>query len=129
MQNLLVQNGLEISIDPATEDSANYYFYQNNEGQVIFCLTPKHLIKGTASESTSVFLPQVTKRMVSLFPKLANLKIRRTWRSYYPMTPDGFPVVGPTKEYPNFINAVRMCGQETWTGRIINQDYYLQIDR
>jgi sarcosine oxidase subunit beta len=97
--------------DPATQDSANYYFYQNNEGQVIFCLTPQHLIKGTQSESTSVFLPQVAKRMVSLFPKLANLKVRRTWRGQYPMTPDGFPIVGETRPYPNFINAVGMCGQ------------------
>lgn len=97
--------------DPATEDSANYYFYQNNEGQVIFCLTPKHLIKGTASEATSVFLPQVAKRMVTLFPKLSNLKVRRTWRGQYPMTPDGFPIVGAAPGNPNFINAVGMCGQ------------------
>ncbi len=102
---------LRPSEDPATEDSANFYFYQNNEGQVIFCLTPKHLIKGTASNATSVFLPQVAKRMVALFPKLANLKVRRTWRGQYPMTPDGFPIVGATLEYPNFINAVGMCGQ------------------
>ncbi len=102
---------LRPSCDPATQDSANFYFYQNNEGQVIFCLTPKHLIKGTASEATSVFLPQVAKRMVALFPKLANLKVRRTWRGQYPMTPDGFPIVGQTKQYPNFINAIGMCGQ------------------
>ncbi len=102
---------LRPSEDPATEDSANFYFYQNNEGQVIFCLTPKHLIKGTDSEATSVFLPQVAKRMVDLFPKLANLKVRRTWRGQYPMTPDGFPIVGETKEFPNFINAIGMCGQ------------------
>jgi sarcosine oxidase subunit beta len=102
---------LRPSNDPATQDSANFYFYQNNEGQVIFCLTPKHLIKGNASESTSVFLPQVAKRMVALFPKLANLKVRRTWRGQYPMTPDGFPIVGETKQFPNFINAIGMCGQ------------------
>ncbi|MBU8911865.1 MAG: FAD-binding oxidoreductase [Desulfobacterales bacterium] len=102
---------LRPSRDPATEDSANFYFYQNNEGQVIFCLTPRHLMKGTDSEATSVFLPQVAKRMVALFPKLANLKVRRTWRGQYPMTPDGFPIVGETKEFPNFINAIGMCGQ------------------
>ncbi len=102
---------LRPSDDPATEASSNYYFYQNNEGQVIFCLTPKHLIKGTACESTSTFLPQVAKRMVRLFPKLANIKVRRTWRGQYPMTPDGFPIVGAAKEHPNFINAVGMCGQ------------------
>jgi sarcosine oxidase subunit beta len=27
------------------------------------------------------------------------------------MTPDGFPIVGRVKEFPNFINAVGMCGQ------------------
>ncbi|MCP4669773.1 MAG: FAD-binding oxidoreductase [Desulfobacula sp.] len=97
--------------DHATQDSANFYFYQNNEGQMIFCLTPKHLMKGNDSESTSIFLPQVAKRMVTLFPKLANLKVRRTWRGQYPMTPDGFPIVGETREFPNFINAIGMCGQ------------------
>jgi sarcosine oxidase subunit beta len=97
--------------DPATQDSANFYFYQNNEGQVIFCLTPKHLMKGNDSGSTSIFLPQVAKRMVNLFPKLANLKVRRTWRGQYPMTTDGFPIVGTTREFPNFINAIGMCGQ------------------
>jgi len=102
---------LRPSQDPATEDSANYYFYQNNEGQVIFCITPKKLITGTASESTSVFLPQVAKRMVDLFPKLANIKVRRTWRGQYQMTPDGFPIVGACEKMPQFINAVGMCGQ------------------
>ena len=97
--------------DPVTQDSANFYFYQNNEGQVIFCLTPHHLVNGNDSESTSIFLPQVAKRMVSLFPKLANLKVRRTWRGQYPMTPDGFPIVGETREFPNFVNAIGMCGQ------------------
>ncbi len=97
--------------DPTTQDSANFYFYQNNEGQVIFCLTPQHLMKGNDSESTSIVLPQVAKRMVSLFPKLANLKVRRTWRGQYPMTPDGFPIVGETREFPNFVNAIGMCGQ------------------
>lgn len=94
-----------------SEDSANYYFYQNNEGQVIFCITPKPPFIGTDSDSTSWFLPKVAKRMVSLFPKLANIKVRRTWRGQYPMTPDGFPIVGRVKEIPNFINAVGMCGQ------------------
>ena len=91
--------------------SANYYFYQNNEGQVIFCITPSPSIIGTDSDSTSEFLPQVAKRMIDLYPRLANLKVRRTWRGQYPMTPDGFPIVGRSVEIPNLINAVGMCGQ------------------
>jgi len=99
-----------VDMRPA-KGSANYYFYQNNEGQVIFCITPEPQCFGTDCDSTSVFLPQVAKRMVDLYPRLANLKVRRTWRGQYPMTPDGFPIVGRSKKVSNLINSVGMCGQ------------------
>ena len=91
--------------------SANYYFYQNNEGRVVFCITPEPPILGIDNDATSQFLPLCSKRMVQIYPRLLNLKVRRTWRGQYPMTPDGFPIVGKVKEFPNFINAVGMCGQ------------------
>jgi len=108
--------------------SANYYFYQNNEGQVIFCITPNPPIIGVDSDSTSVFLPQVAKRMIKLYPRLANLKVRRTWRGQYPMTPDGFPIIDEAK-VPGFFNVVGMCGQGFMLGpgigelvaRMVNQ--------
>jgi sarcosine oxidase, subunit beta len=93
------------------EQSANYYFYQNKEGQVVFCITPKPPIVGKDTDNTSVFLPLVIKRMLNLYPRLRNLRIRRTWRGLYPMTPDGFPIVGYTKEIDNLFLAVGMCGQ------------------
>ncbi|MCF7794507.1 MAG: FAD-binding oxidoreductase [Candidatus Cloacimonetes bacterium] len=91
--------------------SANYYFYQNNEGQVVFCITPDPPIVEIDNDATSEFLPLCTKRMIDIYPRLTNLKVRRTWRGQYPMTPDGFPIVAKTKEIPNLINAVGMCGQ------------------
>jgi sarcosine oxidase subunit beta len=91
--------------------SKNFYFYQNVEGQVVFCLTPDPPIWGIDDESTSVFLPQIAKRMVTIYPRLANLKVRRAWRGQYPMTPDGFPIVGIMNDVPNMIQAVGMCGQ------------------
>ncbi|MBZ5497185.1 MAG: FAD-binding oxidoreductase [Acidobacteriia bacterium] len=92
-------------------DSKNYYFYQNFEGQVVFCITPDPAIYGADSDSTSEFFPMVAKRMVSLYPRLANLKVRRAWRGQYPNTPDGFPIVGSSRELPGFIHAIGMCGQ------------------
>ncbi len=91
--------------------SKNFYFYQNHEGQVVFCITPDPPILGTDNDATSEFLPLCSKRMLQIYPRLANLKVRRQWRGQYPMTPDGFPIVGLTKEVPNFIQAVGMCGQ------------------
>jgi sarcosine oxidase subunit beta len=95
----------------ADNTSSNYYFYQAVTGQLVFCITPKPLISGTDKDATSAFLPLMTRRMIQLYPRLKNLKIRRTWRGLYLMTPDGSPIVGYTKEYDNFLLAVGMCGQ------------------
>jgi sarcosine oxidase subunit beta len=99
------------SIDPKFGNSKNYYFYQNKEGKILFCLTPDPNIPGLDRSATSSFLPQITKRMVNLLPRLKNVKIRRTWRGLYPMTPDGNPIIGELEEVKGFINAVGMCGQ------------------
>ena len=91
--------------------SANYYFYQNHEGQVVFCITPDPPILGVLNDSTSAFFPLVARRMVQLYPRLASLRVRRSWRGQYPMTPDGFPIVGRAAAIENYIHAVGMCGQ------------------
>lgn len=99
-----------VDIRPAP-GSANYYFYQHKTGQVIFCITPSPQIWGDERNETSEFLPMVAKRMVDLMPRLANLRVRRTWRGMYPMTPDGSPIVGWARETEGFLQAVGMCGQ------------------
>ncbi|MBY8988794.1 MAG: FAD-binding oxidoreductase [Candidatus Lokiarchaeota archaeon] len=104
-----------VDIKPAKDNkfgnSKNYYFYQNKEGKIIFCLTPEPNIPGLDRFETSSFLPQITKRMVNLLPRLKNIKIRRTWRGLYPMTPDGNPIIGKIDTIEGYINAVGMCGQ------------------
>jgi sarcosine oxidase subunit beta len=99
-----------VDIRPAP-GSKNFYFYQNAEGQVVFCITPDPPILGTDSRSTSAFLPMISKRMVALLPRLANLKIRRVWRGLYPMTPDGSPLLGPAPGIEGYFLAAGMCGQ------------------
>lgn len=93
------------------DKSKNYYFYQNSEEQLVFCLTPNPPVWGADRRSTSEFLPEVSRRMINLMPALSNLKVRRTWRGLYPMTPDGFPVVDFPKEAKGYALAVGMCGQ------------------
>lgn len=99
-----------VDIRPAP-GSANYYFYQHKTGQVIFCITPSPQIWGTDRHETSSFLPMVARRMVELMPRLAGIRVRRTWRGMYPMTPDGSPIVGWAREAEGFVHAVGMCGQ------------------
>jgi sarcosine oxidase subunit beta len=91
--------------------SANFYFYQHKTGQIIFCITPNPPIWGFDVDETAVFLPQVARRMIEVMPMLENIRVRRTWRGLYPMTPDGAPILGWSKEVAGLLNAVGMCGQ------------------
>jgi sarcosine oxidase subunit beta len=91
--------------------SKNYYFCQHATGALVFCITPEPPIVGTDRRETSEFLPMIAPRMVGLMPKLANIRVRRTWRGLYPMTPDGFPIVGRSRELEGYVFAVGMCGQ------------------
>jgi sarcosine oxidase subunit beta len=104
-----------VDIRPAP-GSKNFYFYQNPHGQVVFCITPDPPIVGTDHRETSAFLPQVCTRLVHLLPRLGNLRVRRTWRGLYPMTPDGSPIVGWNREVEGLLHATGMCGQGLMLG-------------
>lgn len=99
-----------VDIRPAA-GSSNYYFYQHLTGQVIFCITPSPNIWGTDVNETSSFLPMVASRMIEIMPRLKNIRVRRTWRGLYPMTPDGFPILGWSEQVSNFLLGVGLCGQ------------------
>lgn len=99
-----------VDIRPAP-GSSNYYFYQHITGQIVFCITPSPNVWGFDCDETSEFLPMVSRRMLEIMPKLANIRVRRTWRGLYPMTPDGAPIVGWIDEIEGMILAVGMCGQ------------------
>ena len=94
-----------------TAGARNYYFYQHAPGGIVFCITPDPPIVGTDRRETSAYLPMIASRMVGLMPKLANVKVRRTWRGLYPMTPDGAPILGWSSTVEGYVHAEGMCGQ------------------
>ncbi len=104
-----------VDIRPVT-GSANYYFYQHATGQIVFCITPSPSLWGEDIRETSEFLPMVARRMVEVMPRLKNIRVRRTWRGLYPMTPDGFPIVGWSRQVEGYLLAVGMCGQGLMLG-------------
>jgi sarcosine oxidase subunit beta len=106
----------------STPGSKNCYFYQNSENRVIFCLTPDPLYPGTNRESTASFLPCISKKMIDLLPKLANIRVRRVWRGCYPQTPDGMPIVGSAQEVEGYHYAVGLCGQGFMLGPGLAED-------
>lgn len=94
-----------------TAGARNYYFYQHAPGGIVFCITPDPPVVGTDRRETSAYLPMIATRMVGLMPKLANVKVRRTWRGLYPMTPDGSPILGWSRTVEGYVHAEGMCGQ------------------
>ncbi|MEL7625692.1 MAG: FAD-binding oxidoreductase [Anaerolineaceae bacterium] len=95
----------------ACPGSSNYYFYQHPTGKVIFCLTPSPQIWGNHTQNTSSFLPQSCERLVDLMPILGNIRVRRTWRGTYPMTPDGNPIIGSVEGLDGYLIGAGTCGQ------------------
>lgn len=105
-----------------TPGSKNCYFYQGDENQIVFCLTPDPIFPGTDRSSTATFLPIVSQKMVDLLPKLANIRVRRIWRGCYPQTPDGSPIVGSVAGVEGCHYAVGLCGQGLMLGPGLAED-------
>ncbi len=101
--------------------SKNYYFYQNAEGQIVFCITPDPPLHGVDIRATSEFLPMVASRMVGLLPRLGSIRVRRTWRGQYPNTPDGIPIIAHDPSTEGVVHAVGMCGQGFMLGPGVGQ--------
>ena len=99
-----------VDIRPRT-GSSNFYFYQHPTGKIIFCITPNPQIWGNRTVATSQFLPLAARRLIEIMPKMSNIRVRRTWRGTYPMTPDGSPILGKVDNLEGYILAVGMCGQ------------------
>ena len=111
-----VTEAVEQFLDPMVVDlrpgprSKNVYLYQSATGQVLFSIAPQPPEPGVDRRVRSEFLPEASTRLVGLLPRLGHLKIRRTWRGLYPMTPDGSPLVGWCGP-DGYLVAAGMCGQ------------------
>ena len=101
--------------------SSNFYFYQHPTGKIIFCLTPAPQIWGNLTQNTSAFLPMSCQRLVDIMPILSNIRVRRTWRGTYPMTPDGNPIIGKVDGIDGYLIAAGTCGQGFMLGPGVGQ--------
>src|SRR5690606_41357400 len=90
---------------------ANAYVYRAGSGEGIFCLAPCPPLWGEGTEASSALLTMVARRLLAVMPRLANARVRSTRRGLYPMTPDGFTLIGWSDTAEGYLYAVGMCGQ------------------
>jgi sarcosine oxidase subunit beta len=105
----------------ARPGSANFYFYQHPTGKIIFCMTPDPPIWGNHVIASKDFLPKAARRLMDVMPILKHIRVRRTWRGTYPMTPDGSPIIGTVDGLDGYLLAVGMCGQGFMFGPGVGQ--------
>jgi len=75
---------------------------QTIRGEVLACVG---MVKGPASEinATFAYIQKISGLLISLMPRLADVRVLRHWAGYYDITPDTNPIVGPVPGVEGFI--------------------------
>ena len=81
---------------------------------------PENPVKGTTKDSSFEFIKEMSRRMIRLVPKLADLKILRQWGGSYCMSPDGNPILDKT-EIEGFYVAGGMSGHGFMLGPMLGK--------
>ncbi|HUU00854.1 MAG TPA: FAD-binding oxidoreductase [Myxococcota bacterium] len=101
---ILVSEPLGPFLDPMLCDlSDGTYFSQTMRGEICGGLSDPEEPSSMSSASSFRFLRRMCRSMTRLMPKLSGVKILRQWAGYYDETPDGNPILGPSKEVEGFI--------------------------
>jgi len=88
----------------------NIYFSQAKHGAFIAGHTDVGEPSSFNIRNNWQFPIQISRKLCYLAPPLGRLKVVRAWAGLYTMTPDAQPIIGPTPEFPNFLNAIGFSG-------------------
>ncbi|MDE1820168.1 MAG: FAD-binding oxidoreductase [Euryarchaeota archaeon] len=82
------------------------YFSQSMRGEVIGGLSLAHPSGPAGGMPSSLeFLREFAKELVALVPRLAQVRVLRSWAGFYDDTPDGLPVLGEDPRLLGFFQA------------------------
>ncbi|MCZ7585586.1 MAG: FAD-binding oxidoreductase [Deltaproteobacteria bacterium] len=89
-------------------------------GEIYACLG---VDKGPAKSYTPTFrfLTTISRLMIDLIPRLANVKILRQWGGFYDITPDTNPILGPMVKLPGFIQCHGFMGHGFMMAPVIGE--------
>lgn len=91
-------------LDPMVSDlSDGTYFSQTMRGEICGGVSDPDEPSSMETGSSFDFLRRMCGSMVRVLPKLAGLKVMRTWAGFYDETPDGNPILGRVEPVDGFI--------------------------
>jgi len=84
-----------------------FYLSQGPRGELVGGVTDNGHSGNDPSHSTTSFCVKMSRRIVSLFPRLSGVSMMRQWAGYYDMSPDANPILD---EIDGFPGAYVACG-------------------
>lgn len=90
--------------------SKNIYCQQVPHGAFIMGRSNPHVAHNHDIESTWQFLDHMSKTLVDIMPKVAQLRVIRQWGGSYNMSPDRQPIIGGTPQCDGFYMACGFSG-------------------
>lgn len=90
--------------------SKNIYCQQVPHGAFLMGRSNPNVPKDHDIESTWAFLDHMSKTLVDIMPKVAQLRVVRQWGGSYNMSPDRQPIIGKATSCDNFYMACGFSG-------------------
>jgi sarcosine oxidase subunit beta len=101
---ILIGEPVKPFLDPMVSDLSNgTYFSQTMRGEICGGISDPDEPSSMETGNSFAFLRRMSRSMVRILPRLANLKILRSWAGYYDETPDGQPILGRVEPIDGFL--------------------------
>lgn len=101
---ILICEPVKPFLDPMVSDlSDGTYFSQTMRGEICGGVSDPHEPSSMETGTSFEFLRRMSRSLVRILPRLANLKILRAWAGFYDETPDGQPILGRVDSIDGFI--------------------------
>jgi sarcosine oxidase subunit beta len=104
--------------------SSGLYFSQSMRGEIVMGISTPDDDDGTVKMgSRLLFLTTIARELVSLAPRMADVKILRQWAGPYDVSPDRQPILGEPPGVPGFFLCCGFVGHGFMMAPIIGQLY------
>lgn len=105
---IMVSEPLAPLLDPMVVTvSDGFYMSQGPRGELVGGITEPEPHGIDSTRSSAGFCEQMSRRIVSLFPRLSKARMMRQWAGFYDMSPDANPILD---SLPGMENGFLACG-------------------
>ncbi len=105
---IMVSEPLAPFLDPMVVTlSDGFYMSQGPRGELVGGITEPDPHGTDPTRSSAKFCEQLSRRIVSLLPRLSRARMMRQWAGYYDMSPDANPILDVL---PGYENGFIACG-------------------